>query len=640
MGKNVTISTLPNIGQNYLPKINSSSIFANSLVYDDGSSVLINTTTASAFKLDVNGSIRATSGTLTGALSGTSATFTSSVNILTLTTSSSSVNGQIKINNGTSGDIYAGVAASDGTSIFTGTTAYSGYIGTNTNTPFYIVTNGTARVTIAASTGAATFSSFITAASTGGSGLRVYGGSGTNQWDIYLNSTNLRFSDNTGTGSVVFDRPLSGTSATFSGNLNLQGAVTRNINFYDSSNTNINAQIQYDQIASNSGQLFFGTNNAGTFATRLTIANTGAATFSSSVTAGGQTSILYSGYDSGAEGLRLGFDTSYYNAITGTFSSTAANNRMAFVVNSGNGTRGTVMTLLGSGNVGIGTTSVTNKLIVVGSETGTQITTPPIGKFVNIGNTFSKFIIGSDNANYDAVMSMDNNATLANTKLRIYIGNGTTSTAGHSNDQIVLQGNGNVGIGTSSPSYKLDVLGTDGSIISNFRSASGMIQLYPYLSTYGGPIIQALNGSGSVYVPLRFEASKYQFDQGEVLVGNTDNGAYNLQCNGTGVWGAGAYVNGSDILLKENILDIEKALDLVLNFKPKSFQYKEDYSKDRSTQTGFIAQDLLETLKDQIYVDGIVSQGKNHLNVAYQNLIPLLTKAIQELKAEIDTLKK
>jgi hypothetical protein len=89
------------------------------------------------------------------------------------------------------------------------------------------------------------------------------------------------------TGSnVIITGALSGTSATFSGNLNLQGAVTRNINFYDSSNTNINAQIQYDQIASNSGQLLFGTNNAGTFATRLTIANTGAATFSSSISTG------------------------------------------------------------------------------------------------------------------------------------------------------------------------------------------------------------------------------------------------------------------------------------------------------------------------------------------------------------------
>jgi len=55
---------------------------------------------------------------------------------------------------------------------------------------------------------------------------------------------------------------------------------------------------------------------------------------------------------------------------------------------------------------------------------------------------------------------MDNNATLANTKLRFYIGNGTNPTAGHSNDQIVLQGNGNVGIGTDSPAAKLEVSGT------------------------------------------------------------------------------------------------------------------------------------------------------------------------------------
>ena len=81
------------------------------------------------------------------------------------------------------------------------------------------------------------------------------------QW----NGTNNAF-----TGAATFS-----SSVTANGNLNLQGAVTRNINFYDSSNTNINAQIQYDQVASNSGQLFFGTNNGGTFATRLTITNAG-----------------------------------------------------------------------------------------------------------------------------------------------------------------------------------------------------------------------------------------------------------------------------------------------------------------------------------------------------------------------------
>jgi hypothetical protein len=66
-----------------------------------------------------------------------------------------------------------------------------------------------------------------------------------------------------------------GSTITASGNLNLQAGAVRNINFYDSSNTNINAQIQYDQISATSGQLFFGTNNAGTFSTKLAITPSG-----------------------------------------------------------------------------------------------------------------------------------------------------------------------------------------------------------------------------------------------------------------------------------------------------------------------------------------------------------------------------
>jgi len=117
-----------------------------------------------------------------------------------------------------------------------------------------------------------------------------------------------------------------------------------------------------------------------------------------------------------------------------------------------------------NGNVGIGTTNPLNKLTAQASNTGTQVTTVPVAKFINTGNIFSKLILGSDNANFDGVVSMDNDSTLANTKLRIYIGNGTTATTGHSNDHIVLQGNGNVGIGTTSPVQKLQV---NGSVYSN-----------------------------------------------------------------------------------------------------------------------------------------------------------------------------
>ncbi len=150
-------------------------------------------------------------------------------------------------------------------------------------------------------------------------------------------------------------------------------------------------------------------------------------------------------------------------------------------------------------------------------------------------------------------------------------------------------------------------------------------------------------GTGS-YLPLVFEVGGSErariTTNGEVYIaGTTDQGAYNLQVNGTGVWGAGAYVNGSDARLKENVTEITSGLDSVMKMNPVSFTYKDFYSTDNKVQTGFIAQELKEVFKDKNYVDGLVIEGPKYLNVAYQNLIPILTKAIQELKKEVDELK-
>jgi hypothetical protein len=132
----------------------------------------------------------------------------------------------------------------------------------------------------------------------------------------------------------------------------------------------------------------------------------------------------------------------------------------------------------------------------------------------------------------------------------------------------------------------------------------------------------------------------YVNDGGEVICGGvTDQGAYNLQCNGTGVWGAGAYVNGSDERIKEDIAPIQSGLNVVEKLNPVTFKYKESWTKDQSTQTGFIAQELLTALEGEVYVDGVVQQNSEYMSVAYQNIIPILVKAIQELKAEFDAYK-
>jgi hypothetical protein len=127
---------------------------------------------------------------------------------------------------------------------------------------------------------------------------------------------------------------------------------------------------------------------------------------------------------------------------------------------------------------------------------------------------------------------------------------------------------------------------------------------------------------------------------GELLVGGTnDNGAYNIQCNGTGIWAFGAYVNGSDERLKEDITPLAPTFELVKQLNPVSFRYKEEYTSDTAIQPGFIAQELQQILEDQPYIDGIVQAGPEFLSVAYQSLIPVLTKALQEAIAKIETLE-
>jgi len=64
--------------------------------------------------------------------------------------------------------------------------------------------------------GTAFISGITTFGSSMGNGLRVYGGSGSSQWDIYLNNANLRVSQNSGSGLFQVD-----TGATFASSVGI-----------------------------------------------------------------------------------------------------------------------------------------------------------------------------------------------------------------------------------------------------------------------------------------------------------------------------------------------------------------------------------------------------------------------------------
>jgi hypothetical protein len=93
---------------------------------------------------------------------------------------------------------------------------------------------------------------------------------------------------------------------------------------------------------------------------------------------------------------------------------------------------------------------------------------------------------------------------------------------------------------------------------------------------------------------------------------------------------AGAWTNASDVTLKKDIEDIDYGIETVKSLKPRKYKMK----SDDEAQIGFIAQELVEQVPE------IVGGREGLLGVSYGQLTAVLTKAIQEQQAQIETLKQ
>jgi hypothetical protein len=230
----------------------------------------------------------------------------------------------------------------------------------------------------------------------------------------------------------------------------------------------------------------------------------------------------------------------------------------------------------------------------------------------NNNNTASGITLGSGSGAVQLYKSANNNLMiLASTQSKITASKNTVALSLTDTNSKGISFIPDVGNGGYNPA---SVDGDQAIIFTSGPTGTGSLVLAAHSNTAGGIRI---NSSGEVSV-----------------CGSTDNGAYNLQCNGTGVWGAGAYVNGSDERIKENVQPLGNTLDIVNQLNPVTYNYKETWCKDQSTQPGFIAQEVANILTQTTYAAGVVQQSGNYLGLAYQNLIPLLVKAVQELDAK------
>lgn len=97
---------------------------------------------------------------------------------------------------------------------------------------------------------------------------------------------------------------------------------------------------------------------------------------------------------------------------------------------------------------------------------------------------------------------------------------------------------------------------------------------------------------------------------------------------------SGAFTDASDIKLKKDIEDIDYGINTVKALKPRKYKMKADDKE----QVGFIAQEVAPYIPE-VVVDNTNPDGEEQKGLVYGQLTAVLTKALQEAIEKIETLE-
>ena len=284
------------------------------------------------------------------------------------------------------------------------------------------------------------------------------------------------------------------------------------------------------------------------------------------------------------------------------------------------------MVLNNNGNLGIGTTSPTAILDVVGQARITQ--------------NAAAFQLDGDNHVYMEFYptnSLSRQAyfgfpSVGSTQLTL------ANEATNGDIILLLNGTGKVGIGTSSPGYTLDVVGPmraytnatyngeNGALIASNSTNLNKRVFIGYDGTLDAGFITSVF-SGTSYKNLIIQGVSV----GNVGIGST-TAAYKLDVAGD-IRATGDVIAFSDARVKDNVETITNALAKVTSLRGVS--YIRNDSEDKSRKVGVIAQEVKEILPEVVQQD---SEGK--YSVAYGNMVSIFIEAIKEQQNQINDLRK
>ena len=383
----------------------------------------------------------------------------------------------------------------------------------------------------------------------------------------------------------------------------------------------------------------------------------------------------------------IGLATQSNNFVTGAVAGDFAivnqtNNALLFATGS---TVTEKMRITSGGKLLLGTTADNGSLLqVAGAATFSSSVTAGDLISTSYGSARIQVTSTTNSANSAFRLGAKDSAGTAKNAGLYYVAGTTTATtflslvADDNNYQFNVLANGNVGIGTSSPSLKLSVQGSNGA---NMISWTDAINNTGYLGIRSGSSASIGADNNLVFETASTERMRIT-SGGQVLVGKTSNSArlagptieaegtfysggsqagyfFEDRANATFWYGwysasntnvffyngnsgtniasitpsTGVYVALSDINKKKDFELSTIGLNAILGLKPTLYRMKTDETEGNK-ELGFIAQEVKEFIP-QAYVE-----SEDFIGLNYNAIVAALVKSVQELKAEIDELKQ
>jgi hypothetical protein len=263
-----------------------------------------------------------------------------------------------------------------------------------------------------------------------------------------------------------------------------------------------------------------------------------------------------------------------------------------------------------SGNVGIGITTMVGKLNVNATGNNSRIA---IGD--TAASTYSTLLMYGGSGKYNFQLGVQNNVNNAFEITPSTAVDGTT----FSTPAMVINSSGNLLVGTTTAAGKITVDQTT-------TGERGVTSLTP--AAYSSAAFRSISGATASTNWYHFFGSSSSDTVSNIIIygnGNIEN-ANN------------SYGAISDIKLKENIVDATPKLNKLMQVKVRNYNLK---SNPNHKQLGVIAQELetvfpnlIEETQDRGVGDELLETTTK--SVKYSVFVPMLIKAMQELKATVD----